>query len=174
MLYLILLPLWFHKVFNIIFPRLSSWPKTMYAEHWRKLPWTTFLGNFPVLLIQQFCGILINSCLLEYAIVFPIKNKFWFFFFFFAFYSDLVPPFYFVKWNRFFSTIIPVLSESRHYSNYLLSREVCTNLHIKTFPLVKLWYTIWMYGGSEFQKTISKSTHLILILLEIAWVEIDL
>ena len=65
------------------------------------------------------------------------------------FYFGLVPPFYFL--NRFFSTIIPVLSESRHYFNYLLSREVCTNLQIKRFPLMKLWYTIWMYGGSEFQ-----------------------
>ena len=86
---------------------------------------------------------------IQYATVFPIKNKFWPVIL--TFYFDLVPPFYFLKWNRFFSTIIPVLSESRHYSNYLLSREVCTNLHIKRFPLMKLWYTIWMYGGSEFQ-----------------------
>ena len=41
--------------------------------------------------------------------------------------------------------------ESGLYFNYLLSREVCTNLQIKRFPLMKLWYTIWMYGGSEFQ-----------------------
>ena len=40
----------------------------------------------------------------------------------------LVPPFFFLKWNRFFSTFIPVLLESRHYFKYLLSREVCTNL----------------------------------------------
>ena len=68
-----------------------------------------------------------------------------------AFYFDLVLPFYFLKWNRFFSTFIPVLSESRHYFNYLLSQEVCTNLQIKRFPLMKLWYTTWMYGGSESQ-----------------------
>ena len=66
-----------------------------------------------------------------------------------AFYFDLVPPFYFLKWNRFFSTFIPVLSESRHYFNYLLSREVCTNLQIKRLPLMKLSYTI--YRGSQFQ-----------------------
>ena len=47
-----------------------------YAEHWRKLAWATFLGNFPILLVQQFCGTFMNSCLLEYATVFPIKNKF--------------------------------------------------------------------------------------------------
>ena len=76
MLYLILLTLWFHKVFKLIFPKSSSWPKTMYVEHWRKLAWATFLGNFPILLVQQFCGTFMNGCLLEYAIVFPIKNKF--------------------------------------------------------------------------------------------------
>ena len=62
-----------------------------------------------------------------------------------AFYFDFFPPFYFLKWNCFFLTLIPVLSESGHYFNYLLSWEVCTNLPIKRFPLMKLWYTIWMY-----------------------------
>ena len=42
----------------------------MYAEHWRKM------GNFPILLAQSFRGALVNSGLLEYATVFPIKNKF--------------------------------------------------------------------------------------------------
>ena len=41
-----------------------------------------------------------NSCLFEYATAFPIKNKFWPGIL--AFYFDLVPPFYFLKWNRFF------------------------------------------------------------------------
>ena len=80
MLYLILLTLWFHKVFKLIFPKSSSWPKAMYVEHWRKLAWATFLENVPILLVQQFCGTLMNSCLLEYAIVFPIKNYFGFLF----------------------------------------------------------------------------------------------
>ena len=75
MLYLIL-TLWFHKIFKLIFPKSPSWPKTMYAEHWRKLAWGTFLENFPILLVQQFCGTFMHSCLLEYVIVFPIKNKF--------------------------------------------------------------------------------------------------
>ena len=48
----------------------------MYAEHWRKPEWETFLGNFPTFLELQFCGALVNSCLLEYGTVFPIKNKF--------------------------------------------------------------------------------------------------
>ena len=42
----------------------------------RKLSRATFLGNFPVLLVQHICGALMNSCLLEYATVFPIKNTF--------------------------------------------------------------------------------------------------
>ena len=101
------------------------------------------MGNFLGKLCYTF------SIIIQFPIVFPIKNKFWPVIL--TFYFDLVPPFYFLKWNRFFSTFIPVLSESRHYFNYLLSREVCTNLQIKRFPLMKLWYTIWMYGGSEFQ-----------------------
>ena len=48
----------------------------MYSEHWKKLAWATFLGNFPILFVQQFCRALMNSCLLKYATVFPIKNKF--------------------------------------------------------------------------------------------------
>ena len=66
-----------------------------------------------------------------------------------AFYFDLVLPFYFLEWNRFFSTFISVFSESRHYFSYLLSW--CTNLQTKRTPLMKLSRTIWMYGGSEFQ-----------------------
>ena len=70
LLYLILLTLWFHEIFTLIFPKSSSWPKTMYAEDWIKM------GNFPVLLVQSFREALVNSCLIEYASVFPIKYKF--------------------------------------------------------------------------------------------------
>ena len=83
MLCLILLTLCFRKRFKLIFSlvfkfseAVSSWPKTMYAELWRKLALTTLLGTSPILLVQQFCGALINGCLPEYATVFPIKNKF--------------------------------------------------------------------------------------------------
>ena len=70
LLYLILLTLLFHEFFKLIFPKSSSWPKTMYTEHWRKM------GKFPILLLQSLHGALVNSCLLECATVFPIKNKF--------------------------------------------------------------------------------------------------
>ena len=91
------------------------------------------------------------SVTIQYATLFPIKNKFWPVIL--TFYFDLVPPFYFLKWNRFFLNFISVTRESRNYFSYLLSREVCTNLQIKRFPLMKLSYTIWMYGGSEFQNS---------------------
>ena len=48
----------------------------MYAENCRELTWETFLRNFPILLVQHIYGALMNSCLLEYGTVFPIKNKF--------------------------------------------------------------------------------------------------
>ena len=42
----------FHKIFRLIFLKQLSCPKTMYAEHWRKLAWATFLGNFLILLVH--------------------------------------------------------------------------------------------------------------------------
>ena len=121
----------------------------MYAEHWRKLAWAMFLGNFLFFLVQKFCWALMNSCLLEYATVFPTENKFKPVIL--TFYFDLDSPLYFLKWNRFFPTFILVLSDSRHYFNYLLPRKVCANIQIKRFPLIKIWYTIWMYGDTNFQ-----------------------
>ena len=97
-----------------------------------------------------------NSFLLEYATVFSIKNKFQPVIL--TFYFDLVPSFYFLKWNRFSSTFIPVLNESRHYFNYLLPREMCTNLQITRFPLMKFWSAIRVLISKV---TILKSIHLI-------------
>ena len=121
----------------------------MYAEHWRKVAWAMFLGNFLIFLVQKFCWALMNSCLLEYPTVFPIEKKFKPVIL--TFYFDLVSPLYFLKWNPFFPTFIPVLSDSRHYFNYLLPRKVCANIQIKRFPLIKIWYTIWIHRGTDFQ-----------------------
>ena len=125
MLYLILLTLWFHKTFKLIFLNQSSWPKTMYAEHWRKLAWATLLGNFPKLLVQQFNMLLCFQSNIKFVLLF------WLFiliYFYFLLLLLLLLPFYFLKWNHFFSTFIPVFCESHHYFSYLLPREVCTNL----------------------------------------------
>ena len=72
----VLFTVWFHKSFKLNFLKQPSLPNTMYAEHWRKLAWTTFLENFLMPFIQQFCEAIMSICLLEYATVFPIKNKF--------------------------------------------------------------------------------------------------
>ena len=40
------------QIFKLIFPKSSSWPKTMYAKHRRKLAWVTFSENFPMFLVQ--------------------------------------------------------------------------------------------------------------------------
>ena len=50
-----------------------------------------------------------NSCLLEYATVFPTENKFKPVIL--TFYFDLDSPLYSLKLNRFFPTFIPVLSD---------------------------------------------------------------
>ena len=70
LLYLILFTLWFPETFTLIFPKSSSWPKTIYPEHWRKM------GNVPILLARSFSGALVKNCLLLYVAVFPIENKF--------------------------------------------------------------------------------------------------
>ena len=115
----------------LIFLKQSSWPKTMYAKHWRKLAWATFLGNFPILLVQQFCGALMNSCLCEYATVFSMKNKFQPVIL--AFYFDLGPPFYFLKWNCFFSTFKPVLNEYVTISNTYCHGKCVLSYKLKDF-----------------------------------------
>ena len=125
MLYLkVLLIVWFYKVFKLCFLKQQSWPKTMYAEHWRKLARATFKGNFLILLVQQFYGV-------------PIKNKF----------SHLAGYFDFLFW--FSSAILLSKMKSLFLSLYtspqrvtsllqqLLPRKVCTNLQGKRFPLMK-------------------------------------
>ena len=62
-----------------------------------------------------------------------------------AFYFDLVPPFYFLKWNRFFLNFISVTREWNFYTQFGC-REVLNS-----------------------KIAISKSTHLIFILFEIAF-----
>ena len=129
LLYLILLTVWFFEIFKLIFPTSSSWHKAMYAEHWRKLAWATPLGNFSILLVQSFCGALVNSCLLEYANVFPIKNKF----------SHLTSHFEFFWFS--FSTW---LSKMELLFLNLYTSPRWGTLKFKWFPSVKFWYTMWM------------------------------
>ena len=73
---LIRLILWVHEIFKLIFLKPSSWPKTMYAEHWRKLAWVLPWEIFVYSQYNNSVELLVNSCVLEYAAVFLIKNKF--------------------------------------------------------------------------------------------------
>ena len=91
--------------------------------------WTTFLGNIFMLLVQQFCGAIVNSCLLEYANVFPIKNKF----------SHLTSHFEFFWFS--FSTL---LSKMELLFLNLYTSPRWGTLKFKWFPSVKFWYTMWM------------------------------
>ena len=123
MLYLkVFLTVWFYKIFNLIFLKRLSCPRTMCNEHWRKLTWGTFLGNFLILLVQQFCGAVTNSCLLEYATVFPIKNKF----------LHLIGYFEFLFWFSF------AILLSKMKSLFLNLNEILIhNLNVRGF-----WLTI--------------------------------
>ena len=118
LLYLILLTLRCHEIFKLIFLKPSSWPKTMYAEHWRKLAWATFQGNFLIPLVQHFCGALMKSCLLEYATVFPIKKKFSHITGYFDFLFWFRPGILLSKTKSFFLIIYSSPQWAPHYFNY--------------------------------------------------------
>ena len=121
-----------------------------------------FCYTFSILLIFPYFSILwntLNSCLLEYVTVFPIKNNFQLVNM--TFYFDLVLQFYFLKWNRFFSTFIPVLTE--HVTT------LTTYYHGKCVLIYKLKdFRLWNFdtqfeitGVLISQVTILKSTHFI-------------
>ena len=102
----------------------------MYSKHCRKLAWSNFLGSFPMLLVQQFCGALMNSCLLEYATVLPIKNNFQpviliLILIKFRYYLESI-----LKWNCFFQ---PLYQSSVSYVT-----TSTTNWHRKCVLIYKL------------------------------------
>ena len=145
LLYLILLTLWFHQIFKLIFPKSSSWPKTMYAEHWRKM------GNFPILLVQLFSEQSTCEQLLTWICYCVFNQK-----------SVLIGYFGFLFW---FSSVVLFSKMKSLFLNLYTSSQWATSLlqlpinhgkcaliyKLKTFSLVKLWYTIWTYGGFTFQ-----------------------
>ena len=87
-----------------------------------------------------------NSCLLEYATVFSIKNNFQPIIYTFCGSTILLSKMKLLFLNLYTSPLW-----TRHYFNHLLPQEVCTNLQIKRFSLMKFWYKILMYGGTDFQ-----------------------
>ena len=99
------------------------------------------------------------SITVQYATVFPIKNKFWLVIL--AFYFDLVPPCYFLKRNRFLSSLTPVLCEYVTISS--------TYYHGKCVLIYKLKDFRWLNFDTQFESMgvliskvrILRSTHLI-------------
>ena len=130
---------------KLIFHKQPSWP--IYAEHLDKTCMGNFVGKFSVAYLNVllcFRSKISFRTAAGWTVVL-------------TFYLDLVLPFCFLKWNWFFLTFIPALCKSRHYFHYWLPWEMGTNLQVQRFPLIKFWYTIWMYGGSDFQsKNIQK------------------
>ena len=115
---------WFFLLYVFI-KLLSQFSLTSHSGLWRKLACATFKWHFPKLLVQQFNMLLCFQSKIKFV------RLFWLFmliYFYFLLLLLLLLPFYFLKWNHFFSTFIPVFCESHHYFSYLLPREVCTNL----------------------------------------------
>ena len=162
------LTLWFHEIFKLIFLKPSSWSKTMYAEHWSKLAWATPLGIFPILnnSVEHLRPVAYLNMLL------CLQSK-----------KVLIGYFGFLFW---FSSAILLSKMKSLFLNFYTSSWWVTALlqlpihhgkcalisKLKRFSLVKLWYTIWTYGGFNSKVTISKSSHIVFILFKIAWVEI--
>ena len=107
----------FHKIFKLIFHKQSSCPKK-YVLNTDENLLNTFLGNFLVLLQQQFCRTRVSSCFKWAINLFSRSNKFFtqhlINLVVLTFYFSYVPPFYFLKWNRHFSSFPQVLT-SRIY-----------------------------------------------------------
>ena len=116
----------FHKIFKLIFHKQSSCPKKYVLNTDANLL-NTFLGNFLVLLEQQFCRTLVSSCFKGAVNLFSRSNKVFtqhlVNLVVLAFYFNYVPPFYCFmfyvlfyvpKWNRHFSSFLKVLT-SRIY-----------------------------------------------------------
>ena len=93
---------------------------------------SSFLGKFA----YTFSITIQYATAIQYI---PIKNKFWPLIL--TFYFDLVPPFYFLKWNCFFSTFTPVLCELRHY-------------HGKCVLIYKLKVFQWWNFDTQFECTV--------------------
>ena len=99
MLHLILLTLWFHKIFKLIFlgshPGLKQWMLNI-RENWhRQLSWKIFLYFSYNISVEYLC--LVTVVYLNTLLCFQSKiifNRFSILF--------IVPPFYFLKRNRFF------------------------------------------------------------------------
>ena len=116
-LFLIPYPIWFHKIFRLIFHKQSSCPKK-YVLNTDENLLNTFLGNFLVLLEQLFCRTLVSSCFKGAVNLFSRSSKVFtqhlVNLVVLTFYFNYVPPFYFLKWNRHFSSFLKVLT-SRIY-----------------------------------------------------------
>ena len=138
MLYLILLTLWFHKNFKLIFPKSSSWPKTMYI-YWtlEKTSMGNFLGKFSytfgtIILWSTYEQLLTWIC---YCVSNQKQVLTGYFGFLFWFSSAIL----FSKMKLLFSTFIPVLREFLHYYfNCLLILTSLTYYHWKCVQIYKL------------------------------------
>ena len=97
------------------------------------------------------------SIKIQYAT--PVKNKFWPVIL--TFYFDLVPPFYFLTWNYFFSTFTPVSCEHVTTSSTYYHRKYVLIYKLKDFRWWNFDTQFECTGVLISKVTILRSTHLI-------------
>ena len=99
--------IWFHEILKLIFQMQPSCLWNICTEHWKnyltwQLSWKFFIPEE-----QRFCRAYVKSFVYWAIHLFLRQNKVFTLYLVdlvvLNFYFDLVPPFYFLKWNRYFS-----------------------------------------------------------------------
>ena len=95
--------IWSHKILKLIFQKQPSCPRKICTEHWRKLSnLTAFLEIFLCLKKNDVWKVL----LIVISFIFKVSKVFTLHLVDLVvlnLYFNLVPPFYFLKWSRYFS-----------------------------------------------------------------------
>ena len=109
----VLLMVWLHKRLKLSFHKQPPWPRRICAENLRKLTWQRsqkFFYTFRAAILLKTCK---QLCWMHYWFISKEQNNFH------TvsgqsdccdFYFDLVQSLYFLKWIRYFSTFLTVLT----------------------------------------------------------------
>ena len=100
--------IWFHKIYKFIFQKQPSCPRNICTEHWRKLPnLTPFLEFFFHLKnndsVEHMQKVFLNEPFIYLQGEMKSSHCICSIWLFWIFILSLVPPFNFLKWNRYFS-----------------------------------------------------------------------
>ena len=100
--------IWLHKILKFIFQKQQSRRRIIYTEHWRKLSNLTAFSEIFLSLKNNDSAEQIKSFVNFAVHLFPRQNKVFTMYLVdlvvLNFYFDFALPFYFLKWNHYFTT----------------------------------------------------------------------